>query len=81
MENQPENWAAGLPIGSRLYDVETAFILATLKSLGGNRTQTCRMLGISIRSLRMRLNRMAEEGLTIPDPPRPVYWGWKKPLN
>jgi DNA-binding NtrC family response regulator len=76
-----ENWAEKLPIGTRLYDVETAFILATLRHLGGNRTQTCRVLGISIRSLRMRLNRMAEEGLTIPAPPAPVYWGWKKALN
>ncbi len=42
--------------GMALADVERAHILETLRRCAGNRTHTARVLDISIRSLRMRLN-------------------------
>jgi hypothetical protein len=43
--------------GATLADVEREHILETLACCDGNRTQTARFLDISIRCLRMKLNR------------------------
>jgi len=42
--------------GMALADVERTHILETLRRCAGNRTHTARVLQISIRCLRMRLN-------------------------
>ena len=42
--------------GSTVHDIERKLIIETLKSTNDNRTQAAKMLGISIRTLRNKLN-------------------------
>ena len=49
-------------------DVETHFILETLKSHNGNRTHSAKTLGISLRTLRNKINEFAVQGFEIPQP-------------
>ena len=55
-------------IGKPLADVERALILGTLRHAFGNRTHAANLLGISIRTLRNKLNEYASLGLQIPPP-------------
>jgi len=56
-------------VGRTVADVERDLILETLKHCLGNRTHTANILGISIRTLRNKLNEYAGEGVTVPPPP------------
>src|SRR4029434_4370162 len=49
-------------------DVERDLILETLKHCLGNRTHAANILGISIRTLRNKLNEYARDGMAIPPP-------------
>ena len=51
-----------------LADVERDLILETLKHCLGNRTHAANILGISIRTLRNKLNEYADGGVPIPPP-------------
>jgi len=55
-------------IGCTVADVERDLILETLKHCLGNRTHAANTLGISIRTLRNKLNEYASDGLAIPPP-------------
>lgn len=55
-------------IGSTVADVERHLILDTLAYCHGNRTHAAKILGISIRTLRNKLNEYAEAGIVIPQP-------------
>src|SRR6202011_2182505 len=55
-------------IGRTVADVERDLILETLKHCLGNRTHAANILGISIRTLRNKLNEYADGGLPIPPP-------------
>jgi len=57
-----------LPIGSKMRDVETHFILETLKSHNGNRTHAAKTLGISLRTLRNKINEFTTAGFEVPAP-------------
>lgn len=46
-----------IPAGTRLDHVEDLLIRETLKLTNGNRTQAAKLLGISLRTLRRRLNK------------------------
>jgi transcriptional regulator with PAS, ATPase and Fis domain len=46
---------AGLPVGTRLEDMERALIEATLEHFGGHRAKTAQALGIGIRTLSGKL--------------------------
>ncbi len=46
-------------------DVEKSLILTTLKEHNQNRTKTAEMLGISVRTLRNKLNEYRKEGLSV----------------
>ncbi len=46
-----------IPFGARLSQAEDMLIAETLKLVGGNRSKAARMLGISIRTLRRKLNK------------------------
>ncbi len=48
--------ASPLPLGTTMREMERQLILQTLNGTGGNRTKTARMLGISLRTLRNKLN-------------------------
>ncbi len=55
-------------VGSTVADVERNLILETLDHCLGNRTHASNILGISIRTLRNKLNQYAQEGETIATP-------------
>lgn len=62
------DWIDNLPIGRSLRDVETQFILETLKHHQGNRTHAAKTLGISLRTLRNKINEFSAEGITVMAP-------------
>jgi DNA-binding NtrC family response regulator len=53
-------------VGRTVADVERDLILETLKHCLGNRTHAANILGISIRTLRNKLNEYADGGVPIP---------------
>ena len=55
-------------VGRTVADVERDLILETLKHCLGNRTHAANILGISIRTLRNKLNEYAGDGMQIPPP-------------
>ncbi|MBS1182762.1 MAG: glnG [Proteobacteria bacterium] len=55
-------------VGRTVAEVERDLILDTLDHCLGNRTHAARILGISIRTLRNKLNEYEAEGLDVPDP-------------
>lgn len=62
------NWVESLPIGQCLRLIETQFILETLKYHKGNRTHAAKSLGISLRTLRNKINEFTAEGLEVVAP-------------
>ncbi len=55
-------------VGRTVADVERDLILDTLDHVLGNRTHAANILGISIRTLRNKLNEYADEGIAVPAP-------------
>jgi DNA-binding NtrC family response regulator len=55
-------------VGRTVADVERDLILDTLDHVLGNRTHAANILGISIRTLRNKLNQYADEGTPVPAP-------------
>jgi DNA-binding NtrC family response regulator len=58
-------------VGRTVADVERDLILETLQHCLGNRTHAANILGISIRTLRNKLQQYRQEGLAIPHPGEP----------
>lgn len=54
-------------VGRSMADVERDMILNTLDHCLGNRTHAANILGISIRTLRNKLNQYKDEGMDIPE--------------
>jgi DNA-binding NtrC family response regulator len=63
-------------VGQTVAQMEKALILDTLTHCLGNRTHAANILGISIRTLRNKLNEYADEGTTIPAPQSGVAAGY-----
>lgn len=61
-------WVKHLPIGKPMHQVERHFILETLKNHNGNRTHSAKTLGISLRTLRNKINEFSAAGCEIPQP-------------
>jgi two-component system, response regulator FlrC len=55
-------------VGRTVAEVERDLILETLRHCLGNRTHAANVLGISIRTLRNKLNEYAADGLPVPPP-------------
>ena len=55
-------------VGRTVADVERDLIIDTLKHTIGNRTHAAKILGISIRTLRNKLNTYVEQGVAVPSP-------------
>jgi len=55
-------------VGRTVADVERDLILETLKHCFGNRTHAANILGISIRTLRNKLNEYSSDGVPVPPP-------------
>ena len=62
-------------VGRTVADVERGLIIDTLDHCLGNRTHAAKILGISIRTLRNKLNEYTAEGVAVPRPARPVTQG------
>ena len=62
------DWVAHLPIGQKMRVVETRFIIETLREHNGNRTHSAKTLGISLRTLRNKINEFLNEGFEVPQP-------------
>jgi DNA-binding NtrC family response regulator len=58
----------GALVGRTVGEVERDLILETLKHCRGNRTHAANLLGISIRTLRNKLNEYTAAGLAVPPP-------------
>ena len=54
-----------LDVGVSLYEAEKQLLLKTLAKTNGNRTKTAEILGISIRTLRNKLNEYKESGESV----------------
>ncbi|HEY4252838.1 MAG TPA: sigma-54 dependent transcriptional regulator [Roseomonas sp.] len=59
-------------VGRRMDDVERELILETLSHCLGNRTRAAELLGISIRTLRNKLQEYRASGLAVPPAPGTV---------
>jgi two-component system, response regulator FlrC len=55
-------------VGRTVAEVERDLILETLKHCLGNRTHAANILGISIRTLRNKLNEYSSDGVPVPPP-------------
>jgi two-component system response regulator FlrC len=55
-------------VGRTVADVERDLILDTLDHCLGNRTHAAKILGISIRTLRNKLNEYTDAGIAVPEP-------------
>jgi DNA-binding NtrC family response regulator len=55
-------------VGRSVAEVERDLILETLKYCLGNRTRAANILGISIRTLRNKLNQYSGDGVRVPPP-------------
>jgi DNA-binding NtrC family response regulator len=55
-------------VGRTVAQVERDLILETLKHCLGNRTHAANVLGISIRTLRNKLNEYSADGVSVPPP-------------
>lgn len=62
------DWVQSLPLGQTLHLVETHFILQTLNFHKGNRTHAAKTLGISLRTLRNKINEFTAAGFEVPLP-------------
>ncbi len=58
---------AGIEFGGTIAEMERELIIKTLKETAGNRTKAAEMLGITVRTLRNKLNEYKESGLNIDD--------------
>ena len=65
---QTLDWVKSLPIGCKMREVETHFIIETLKNHSGNRTHAAKTLGISLRTLRNKINEFTAAGFEVPAP-------------
>lgn len=65
---QAAEGAARAFVGSTVAQVEQQLILETLTHCLGNRTHAANILGISIRTLRNKLNEYTAEGVSVPPP-------------
>ena len=68
--SQAAEAAARSFVGQTVAEVEQQLILDTLSHCLGNRTHAANILGISIRTLRNKLNQYADEGHAITPPPQ-----------
>lgn len=77
LPESPESIAAALlvladrrrrMVGRTLAEVEKDLILETLRHCIGNRTRAADILGISIRTLRNKLNQYSADGFHVPSP-------------
>ena len=60
-QNSQDSSGLGIEVGMSMKEAEKRFIFKTLHEAKGNRTHAAKTLGISIRTLRNKLNEYREE--------------------
>jgi DNA-binding NtrC family response regulator len=55
-------------VGSPIREIERDLVLETLAITDGNRTVSARLLGLSVRTLRNKINAYSAEGADVPRP-------------
>ena len=60
-----QGWLKHVPKGLTLKELETFYILEVLKGFENNRTHTAKALGISLRTLRNKINLYRSEGYKV----------------
>ena len=55
-------------VGCSLEQVERQLLLRTLAHQNGNRTRAAKLLGISVRTLRNKINECTAGGVAVPEP-------------
>ena len=55
----------GSAVGRTIADVEQELILKTLQDVAGNRTKAAEILGITVRTLRNKLNEYRDMGIDV----------------
>ncbi|GHF22579.1 sigma-54-dependent Fis family transcriptional regulator [Kordiimonas sediminis] len=63
-----QNAGGATMVGRTVAEVERDLIIDTLKHCLGNRTHAANILGISIRTLRNKLNQYQSDGVSVPQP-------------
>jgi DNA-binding NtrC family response regulator len=63
-----ESAPAGLPAGTTVAEMEQRLIFSTLEHCQQNRTRASELLGISVRTLRNKLNEYQAAGIDVPGP-------------
>ena len=66
--NVNNEWVKHLPLGRSMTEVERTFIIETLRHHNGNRTHAAKTLGISLRTLRNKINEFTASGHEVPAP-------------
>ncbi|MBQ3033262.1 MAG: sigma-54-dependent Fis family transcriptional regulator [Deferribacterales bacterium] len=56
---------AEITVGRTIADMEQELILNTLKEVGGNRSKASELLGVTVRTLRNKLNEYREAGIDV----------------
>lgn len=67
-ESTVHHWLQSIPKDLTMKDIETHIILEVLKNNRGNRTHTARSLGISLRTLRNKINEYLQKGYPVTKP-------------
>ncbi len=67
-DGRTENGEDTSLVGKTVAEVERVLIIDTLRHCLGNRTHTANILGISIRTLRNKLNQYQADGTQVPSP-------------
>ncbi len=67
-ETTIHHWLKSIPKELTMRDIETHIILEVLKNNYGNRTHTARSLGISLRTLRNKINEYLQKGYLVTKP-------------
>jgi two-component system, response regulator FlrC len=82
-ESSPEGTAdvvGAALVGFTIADIERALIIQTLAHYAGNRTRAASVLGVSVRTLRNKINEYVARGIAVTEP-NPTSIKPKKPLD
>jgi two-component system, response regulator FlrC len=60
-----------LLVGHSVEEIERELVLHTLRHFEGNRMHSARILGVSIRGLRNKINQYAALGIVVPESKQP----------
>gem|GEM_PF-457146 len=61
-----------IPLGLNLESLKSFWVLSTLNALRGNRSQCAVQLGVSLRTIRNRLEACRREGIKVPPPGKSI---------